>query len=273
MIPTHQIFSSLLLLLIAFVALTIQNQIGTRKGIWLTLTIFMTVTGIKVMYDHNESSRNFYSLLEVPRHSSALEIRKAYKKISLKLHPDKNPSADAKKQFDEVKEVYDILMEESKRDLYNRFGEENIDFDPRQDEIKLLSSVAVNYIFWGVISYIATIPTTGRAARIWISVIVIMVFAIEVFLCLTETTLPKALPPYLTEHEFILYLHSGLPAVIALLRLLADYLFVDVEKLTIDGLLEISKQQKSTVGPYATLYLIEHIFYFLKLYNYFGTNP
>jgi molecular chaperone DnaJ len=53
---------------------------------------------------------NFYSILQVSRHSSALEIRQAYKKVSKKLHPDKNPSPDAEAMFQEVKTAYDVSI-------------------------------------------------------------------------------------------------------------------------------------------------------------------
>ena len=43
-------------------------------------------------------------------------------------------------------------MDEGKRDIYNRFGEEFLQFDPRQDDLKLLSSVAATYVYWGVVA-------------------------------------------------------------------------------------------------------------------------
>lgn len=51
---------------------------------------------------------NFYTLLEVRRSNSALEIRQAYKKISKKLHPDRNPSKNAELEFQRVKYAYDV---------------------------------------------------------------------------------------------------------------------------------------------------------------------
>lgn len=54
------------------------------------------------------SVKNYYSILEVSRHSSAMEIRQAYKKVSKKLHPDKNPSPNADVEFQQVKVAYDV---------------------------------------------------------------------------------------------------------------------------------------------------------------------
>lgn len=54
------------------------------------------------------SEKNLYSVLEVSRHNSALEIRQSYKKLSKKLHPDKNPSPNAEAMFQQLKLAYDV---------------------------------------------------------------------------------------------------------------------------------------------------------------------
>lgn len=49
-------------------------------------------------------------------------------------------------------------MDEAQRDLYNRFGPSNLAFDPRKDEMKLISDISVSYVFWAVVAYLLTIP-------------------------------------------------------------------------------------------------------------------
>jgi DnaJ-class molecular chaperone len=95
---------------------------------------------------------NLYEILGVDKNSSEKKIKKNYLKLAKELHPDKNPLPDAKEKFEQVKSCYDVLMDEQQRDLYNRFGDSNLKFDPRQDELKLLSGIAAVYIFWLVIS-------------------------------------------------------------------------------------------------------------------------
>lgn len=56
------------------------------------------------------TSKNYYSILEVSRHSSAMEIRQAYKRVSKRLHPDKNPSPNADVMFQQVKVAYDVSL-------------------------------------------------------------------------------------------------------------------------------------------------------------------
>jgi DnaJ-class molecular chaperone len=69
---------------------------------------------------------DYYKILEVSRSASQAEIKKAYRKLSLKYHPDKNPSPDASTKFAELSTAYDVLSDESKREIYNRGGEEAV---------------------------------------------------------------------------------------------------------------------------------------------------
>ena len=57
-----------------------------------------------------ERGPNFYSVLGVTRASNPLEIKRAYKKRSLELHPDKNPSPNAVEEFDRLKSAYDVRV-------------------------------------------------------------------------------------------------------------------------------------------------------------------
>ncbi|XP_012282512.1 dnaJ homolog subfamily C member 1 [Orussus abietinus] len=66
-----------------------------------------------------EVNRNFYDLLGVPQAANASEIRKAFRRLSLQLHPDKNPAEDAEQQFRHLVAVYDVLKDPGKRELYD----------------------------------------------------------------------------------------------------------------------------------------------------------
>lgn len=69
------------------------------------------------------SKRDFYEVLGVPRGASQDEIRKAYKKLARKLHPDVKPDdPDAQKKFAEITEAYEVLGDEEKRKKYDQFG-------------------------------------------------------------------------------------------------------------------------------------------------------
>ena len=69
------------------------------------------------------TKQDFYATLGVPRDASAEDLKKAYRKLAMKYHPDRNPgdkSAEAK--FKEVNEAYDVLKDDQKRGAYDRFG-------------------------------------------------------------------------------------------------------------------------------------------------------
>ena len=74
------------------------------------------------------SKRDYYEILGVERSASADEIKKAYRKMAIKYHPDKNPDDEASEEkFKEAAQAYEILSDESKKRQYDQFGHAGVD--------------------------------------------------------------------------------------------------------------------------------------------------
>ena len=74
------------------------------------------------------AKRDFYETLGVAKNASDEEIKKAYRKLAMKFHPDRNPdSKQAEDKFKEAKEAYEMLSDPQKREAYDRFGHAGVD--------------------------------------------------------------------------------------------------------------------------------------------------
>lgn len=72
------------------------------------------------------SATDYYKLLGLSRRASSKEIKKAYRQKSLEFHPDKNKSEGASEKFAEIAHAYEVLSDESKKDIYDQYGEEGL---------------------------------------------------------------------------------------------------------------------------------------------------
>uniref|UniRef100_A0A3Q4BRN1 J domain-containing protein n=1 Tax=Mola mola TaxID=94237 RepID=A0A3Q4BRN1_MOLML len=70
--------------------------------------------------------KDYYKTLGIPKGSNEEEIKKAYRRMALRFHPDKNKDANAEEKFKEIAEAYEVLSDPKKRAVYDQLGEEGL---------------------------------------------------------------------------------------------------------------------------------------------------
>lgn len=70
--------------------------------------------------------KDYYKILGINKGASDDDIKKAYRKLALKYHPDKNKAPGAEERFKEIAEAYEVLSDKKKRDIYDMHGEEGL---------------------------------------------------------------------------------------------------------------------------------------------------
>ena len=92
--------------------------------IWLSLnSLIFFIEGVQA-----GSGEDFYKLLEIQPNSSKQEIKKAYRRLSMKYHPDKNPGdEEAADYYKKINRAYEVLSNDETREVYDAGGEDNLE--------------------------------------------------------------------------------------------------------------------------------------------------
>ncbi|PFH33231.1 putative DnaJ protein [Besnoitia besnoiti] len=115
----HRCSSGLLCILVLFVVVaTWQLPRSAERTSFFDETFPLMVAAAK---------QNLYSVLGVKRNASSDEIKKAYRKLSMKYHPDKNKEPNAEAKFKEISIAYEVLNNAEKRQVYDEYGEEGLE--------------------------------------------------------------------------------------------------------------------------------------------------
>ncbi|XP_068644202.1 dnaJ protein ERDJ3A [Aristolochia californica] len=89
------------------------------------LLYFLLCVSLYLFFRGAEGAADLYQVLGVEKNASQREIQKAFHKLSLKYHPDKNKAKGAQEKFAEINNAYEILSDEVKRKNYDTYGDEN----------------------------------------------------------------------------------------------------------------------------------------------------
>jgi len=217
-----------------------------KKSIMYAIGFLALLAAVKTGMEMQAKGPNNYALLNVNRNSSPLDIKRAYKKLSLQLHPDKNPNdPDASSKFDRVKKAYDVLMDMEFREVYNKFGQDGINSNKRFDETQFFIELGVFYVTWGIMAYVMTAGKRSSLARQWTFTGMIVMLVLEISIMTSRgNPFPSWFFPQNTEYEAVWLMHTLFPAVMNGCRSIGGYLYVDLEAQTrqlLTGLLEQNK--------------------------------
>ncbi len=73
------------------------------------------------------TQRDYYEVLSVERTADGEEIKRAYRRMAMKYHPDRNPGdTEAEQKFKEAAEAYEVLVDDQKRKIYDQFGHDGL---------------------------------------------------------------------------------------------------------------------------------------------------
>jgi len=81
------------------------------------------------------AKRDYYEILGLEKNASKSEIKKVYRKLALKYHPDKNKEKGAENKFKEISEAYAVLYDDEKRQMYDQYGHAGIDQQYSSEDI------------------------------------------------------------------------------------------------------------------------------------------
>jgi curved DNA-binding protein CbpA len=153
----------------------INKNPGKRGIIYAILALclmasFTTYTGYL-----SEKDESLYSLLEIPVTTPQTQIKRAYRKVSLKYHPDKQVDLDdtakekATERFAKIQEASEVLQDSRAREIYDKFGpravrnyQKNISDDP---SMSALISLGINFAIWGLLTFMLTLSDSGSQSR------------------------------------------------------------------------------------------------------------
>lgn len=90
------------------------------------VSVFLLLFSVSVV-ELVSAGKSYYDILQVSRQASDDQIKRSYRKLALKFHPDKNPgNEEATKKFAEINNAYEVLSDKEKRGIYDQYGEEGL---------------------------------------------------------------------------------------------------------------------------------------------------
>ncbi|XP_052848157.1 dnaJ homolog subfamily B member 4 [Drosophila gunungcola] len=99
--------------------------------------------------------KDYYKILGIERNATSEDVKKGYRRMALRYHPDKNDHPQAEEQFKEVVAAFEVLSDKEKREIYDQFGEDGLRCDdepatfaqPTSDMLPFMCAVGGTVLF------------------------------------------------------------------------------------------------------------------------------
>jgi hypothetical protein len=201
--------------------------------------MLLTVSAIKIGTELMFKEQSYYDMIDVLPGAPSSELKKGYKRASLKVHPDKLQAAsniggeaddDASSNdeaFVALKAAYDVLSDSQLRDMYDKFGKPGIEY--KDDTTNLLAGLGFFYVMWLCLAFLLTRRRTVNRAQTWSFTGLLALAIFEYQACILSFDFLQDALPQLAMFEKIELLHRIYPAYLLASRMIAWLFFEDVD--------------------------------------------
>ncbi|KYN95750.1 putative DnaJ protein [Plasmodium gaboni] len=181
------------------------NQGKREYGIYIALLVLFCV-GI---YELRKPNQNLYEVLNLNSYASKTEIQQSFRKMSRIYHPDKNKEPDSLDRFNKIREAYEVLSNEKKKYIYDRFGDfgdsEITSFFYVEIIIIAMFQFAISFIF----GFLYTYGKDNEKYRMLICLYIALNFCMELILRFSpESTLFLSFIPILSHYTPFERIHA-----------------------------------------------------------------
>ncbi|SOV82503.1 DnaJ protein, putative [Plasmodium sp. gorilla clade G3] len=181
------------------------NQGKREYGIYIALLVLFCV-GI---YELRKPNQNLYEVLNLNAYASKTDIQQSFRKMSRIYHPDKNKESDSLDRFNKIREAYEVLSNDKKKYIYDRFGDfgdsEITSFFYIEIIIIAMFQFAISFIF----GFLYTYGKDNEKYRILICLYIALNFCMELILRFSpESTLFLSFIPILSHYTPFERIHA-----------------------------------------------------------------
>uniref|UniRef100_A0A7S0JGW6 J domain-containing protein n=1 Tax=Calcidiscus leptoporus TaxID=127549 RepID=A0A7S0JGW6_9EUKA len=203
-----------------------------RTAVLLAGGLLALVSSVKIGFELMHKDPSYYDMMEVIPSASLPEIKKGYKRASLRVHPDKLQAAGEDEEhsdeaFVALKAAYDVLYDSQLRELYDKFGPAGI--ENKSDTSALLAQLGFFYVIWLAVAYLLTRRKSVNRAQTWSFTGLLALGIFEYQACIMSFDFLEEALPQLAMFEKIELLHRLYPVYLLGARMAAWLIYEDID--------------------------------------------